>query len=209
MKKSIKKTDIKELNQITDFLFEVGMLQKTPRSGFQFLGSGEQSVAEHLHRASAIAYVLALLSKVPNPHKVVTMAVFHDISEARISDLNYVHQKYNTRLEEKAHKDIVESVPFGNDLKSLIDEYEERQTLESKLVKDADNLEWILSLKEQFDIGNMRAKEWLPSAVARLKTEEGKKLAEVILKTRSDRWWFGDPNDGWWVYRKNDVGNKK
>ncbi len=184
------------------------MLQKTPRSGFQFLGSGEQSVAEHLHRVSVIAYVLALLSKVENPHKVVSMAVFHDLSEARISDLNYVHQKYNTRLEEKAHADIIASVPFGKELKSLIDEYEERQTIESKLVKDADNLEWILSLKEQKDIGNERAGEWLPSAVARLKTEAGKSLAEIILQTRSDRWWFGNPDDGWWVYRSQDVNKQ-
>lgn len=205
-----KKTNSKEkeLGQIADFLFEVGMLQKTPRSGFQFLGSGEQSVAEHLHRVSVIAYVLALLSKVENPHKVVSMAVFHDLSEARISDLNYVHQKYNTRLEEKAHADIIASVPFGKELKSLIDEYEERQTIESKLVKDADNLEWILSLKEQKDIGNERAGEWLPSAVARLKTEAGKSLAEIILQTRSDRWWFGNPDDGWWVYRSQDVNKQ-
>ncbi len=87
----------------------------------------------------------------------------------------------------------------------MIDEYESRQTIESKIVKDADNLEWIMSLKEQVDIGNERANEWLGSAVARLKTQEGKDLAKVILKTRSDRWWFGDPKDGWWVYRSGDI----
>lgn len=201
--KNINKKD-KELNQITDFLFEVGMLQKTPRSGFQFLGSGDQSVAEHMHRAAVIAFVLAIMAK-RDPYKTATMAIFHDISESRISDLNYVHQKYNTRLEEKAHADIVASVPFGDILKNLIDEYEERETVESKLVKDADNLEWIMSLKAQVDIGNDRAQEWLPSAIARLKTEEGKSLAKVIMKTRSDRWWFGDPSDGWWVYRKGDI----
>lgn len=196
-----------ELDKITNFLYEVGMLQHTPRSGFQFLGSGSQTVAEHLHRAAAIAYVLALLEKVENPHKVTTMALFHDISESRISDLNYVHQKYTTRLEEKAHQDVVESLPknIGQEVWSLIDEYEKRESLESKIVKDADNLEWILSLKEQVDIGNERAREWLPSAVARLKTENGKSLAEVILNTRSDKWWFGDPTDGWWVYRSQDI----
>ena len=203
-----KKSKTKELGQIADFLFEVGMLQKTPRSFTQFLGSGSQSVAEHLHRVSVIAYVLALLAKVPNPHKVVTIAIFHDISEARISDLNYVHQKYNTRLEEKAHADIVASVPFGKELKSLIDEYEERQTVESKLVKDADNLEFIMSLKEQIDNGNVKASEWIASAVARLKTEEAKSLAKIILKTRSDHWWFGDPTDGWWVDRSQDINKK-
>lgn len=197
-----------ELAQTADFLFEVGMLQKTPRSFSQFLGSGSQSVADHLHRVGVIAYVLGLKAKVQNPHRVVTMAIFHDISEARISDLNYVHQKYNTRLEDKAHTDITNSVPFGDELRKVIDEYKDRNTYESKLVKDADNLEFILSLKEQIDNGNAKASEWMPSAVARLKTEEGKSLANVILKTRSDHWWFGDPNDGWWVYRKEDISKK-
>jgi putative hydrolase of HD superfamily len=36
------------MKDIANFLFEVGMLQKTPRSGFQFLGSGHESVAEHV-----------------------------------------------------------------------------------------------------------------------------------------------------------------
>lgn len=196
-----------DLNRIVDFLYEVGMLQKTPRSGFQFLGSGSQSVAEHLHRAAAIAYTLALMAKI-DPYKVVAMAIFHDISESRISDLNYVHQKYNTRLEDKAHADIVASFPFGGHLKNLIDEYEDRKTIESIIVKDADNLEWIMSLKEQVDIGNAKANEWLPSAVARLKTKEATDLAKIILKTRSDRWWFGDPKDGWWVYRSKDINKK-
>lgn len=191
-----------DLGRISDFLFEIGMLQKTPRSFTQFLGSGTQSVAEHMHRVGVIAYTLALLAKLPNPDKAVTMAVFHDISEARISDLNYVHQKYNTRLEDKAHADIVASVPFGKELKKIIDEYEKRETIESKIVKDSDNLEFILCLKEQVDNGNAKAQEWLPSAVARLKTQEGKSLAKVILETRSDHWWFGDPDDSWWVHRK-------
>ena len=193
----------KELNEITDFLYEVGMLQHTPRSGFQFLGSGGQTVAEHLHRASIIAFILGILQKVENPHRVATMAMLHDISEARISDLNYVHQKYTERLEDKAHADIVASLPkeIGQEINALITEYETRETIESKLVKDADNLEWIMSLKEQCDIGNQRAKEWLPSAIARLKTDSGKLLAEIIVRTESDRWWFGDKKSEWWIHR--------
>ncbi len=193
----------KELNEITDFLYEVGMLQHTPRSGFQFLGSGGQTVAEHLHRASIIAFILGILQKVENPPRVATMAMLHDISEARISDLNYVHQKYTERLEDKAHADIVASLPkeIGQEINALITEYETRETIESKLVKDADNLEWIMSLKEQCDIGNQRAKEWLPSAIARLKTDSGKLLAEIIVRTESDRWWFGDKKSEWWIHR--------
>ena len=51
-----------DLQKITDFIYEVGILRRTPRSGFWFMGSGEQSVAEHLFRTAMIAYALAYLT---------------------------------------------------------------------------------------------------------------------------------------------------
>ena len=69
------------------------------------------------------------------------------------------------------------------------------------MAKDADNLEWIMSLKEQFDTGNTRAKEWIPSAIKRLKTEPAQKIAKMIMETDSDEWWFSDKDDEWWVSR--------
>lgn len=192
-----------ELEKIADFLFETGMLARTPRSGFFFLGSGEQSVAEHLNRATYIGYSLAQLAGDVDVGKVVQMCMFHDISEARISDLNYVHQKYTKCLEEKAHDDLVASLPFGGEVKKLIDEYEERKTKEARLVKDADNLELLLSLKEQVDIGNERARTWIPALMGRFLTDDARQLAEVIIDTDSDRWWFGNKNDEWWTHRNN------
>lgn len=191
----------KNLENIADFLYETGILAKTPRSGFFFLGSGEQSVAEHINRVCYIAYCLAKMNGSVDTGKVVQLALFHDISESRISDLNYVHQKYTERLEDKAHQDIADSLPFGADVKELIDEYEDRETTESIIVKDADNLEFIISLKEQCDIGNKRAEAWIPSALKRLKTKEAQQLGEVLMTIDSDRWWFGQKDDSWWINR--------
>lgn len=190
------------LNNVVDFLFEVGILAKTPRSGFHFLGSGEQSVAEHLNRTAYAGYALAHLAGDADVGKVVQMCLFHDLAEARVSDLNYVHQKYTERHEERAISDLAATLPFGKDIAALLDEYEKRESREAQLAKDADQIELILSLKEQIDIGNARARAWLPSAIKRLKTEEAKKLADVIVTTDSDRWWIGDPEDDWWVHKK-------
>ena len=33
------------LRRLADFVFELGMLRKTPRTGYQFLGSGAENVA--------------------------------------------------------------------------------------------------------------------------------------------------------------------
>jgi putative hydrolase of HD superfamily len=188
--KKLKKNIDPSYKQITNFLFEVGMLAKTPRSGFHFLGTGEQSVAEHVSRTAFIGYALAAMDGTVDLAKVLKMCLFHDISETRISDLNHVHQKYVERKEHSAVQDITDSVPFGRDILDFLGEYEERQSREALLVKDADTLEWILALKEQMDTGNTRAEEWIQVAIERLKTAYAVKLAKAIMTTNSNDWWF-------------------
>lgn len=200
----MKKIKTSETDAIVDFLFEAGMLARTPRSGFFFLGSGNQSIAEHLNRATYIGFALAQMAGDVDTAKVLQMCMFHDFAEARTSDLNYVHQKYVKSDEHKAFMDLFSTFPFGDKIAAFIEEYEIRETKESLLAKDADNLEFILSLKEQYDIGNEKAETWIPSAVKRLKTKEGKILGEKIVKTDSDRWWFNDKKDEWWVTRNKN-----
>jgi len=195
---------MKNLDKIVDFLFEVGILSKTPRSGFYFLGSGEQSVAEHLNRVTIIGYALSKLKGGVDESKTLKMCLFHDLAEARTSDLNYVHQKYANADEPKALGDLAKTLPFGNEIKELVEERNAGETAEAQIARDADQLEWILSLKEQVDIGNARAEDWLPSALQRLKTDEAKKLGELIVKTPSDNWWFHDKESSWWVDKGNN-----
>ncbi len=197
MKKS-KKT---HKDSIVDFLFEAGMLAKSPRSWSSFLGSGDQSIAEHLNRTAYIGFALAQMAGDVDISKILQMCMFHDFAEARTSDLNYVHQKYVKSDEHKALSDLVSTVPFGDKIKVIIDEYEDRKSRESLIAKDADILEFLFSLKEQYDIGNERAKSWIPNVIKRLRTEEGKALGGKIIKTDSDRWWFNDKEDEWWVTR--------
>jgi putative hydrolase of HD superfamily len=189
------------LEKIADFLFEAGMLAKTPRSGFYFLGSGQQSVAEHTNRVCYVGYVLAQMAGDADEAEILKMCLFHDLAEARVSDLNYVHQKYTSRHEHKAIEDLAAGLPFGEKIKNIIEVYEDRKSREALLAKDADNIEFILALKEQCDIGNERAQSWISAAIKRLKTPEGERLARKIIETDSDRWWFGDKDDQWWVSR--------
>lgn len=193
---------------IVNLFFEVGALANTPRSGFFFLGSGSQSVAEHTNRVAYIGMVLAMLDSGIDSGKVLKMCLLHDLAEARTSDLNYVHQKYVTADEETAIRELVKTLDFGDQLLELLEEYKRRESKEAILAKDADNLEWILSLKEQSDIGNNRAESWLPSAVQRLKTDVAKKVAMEILTTKADEWWF-KPDDEFWVNRRGSDQSKR
>lgn len=191
----------KDMGDVANFIYETGILAKTPRSGFHFLGTGNQSVSEHISRVMFIGYSLASMEKDVDMLKVLKMCLLHDLAESRVSDLNYIHQKYVQREEDKAIEDLARTLPFGGDVKEVLHEYHERKSKEAILTKDADNIEWIISLKEQFDNGNIKALEWIKSAMKRLKSEVGKVLAEEIVKTSSDSWWFGDKEDEWWVNR--------
>ncbi len=186
------------MDNIANFLFETGMLSKTPRSGYQFLGSGKESVSEHILRTVFVGYSLCKADASLNELRVLKMCVFHDLPEARTGDMNYVNKKYVDVDEEKAVRELTEDLPFGSDIKSSIDEFNRKETKEALIARDADQIALILQLKEYGDLGNKYAEEWIKFAMQRLSTEAGKKLAERIIKTDYSDWWFKDKSD-WWV----------
>ncbi len=191
------------MKNIANFLFEAGMLKRTPRTGFQFLGSGAESVAEHIFRTVYIGYALGHMAENVDMDKVTKMCLFHDLPEARTGDLNYVNKKYVKADTKKAVDDLAETVPFGPEIRKLIIEFEKGESIEARLANDADQLELILALKEYKDLGNTYADEWLEYAVKRLKTDVARDLAKTILETDSSLWWFSEKSD-WWVTGKQE-----
>ncbi len=191
------------MKNIANFLFEAGMLKRTPRTGFQFLGSGAESVAEHIFRTVYIGYTLGRLSNDTNTDRIIKMCLFHDLPEARTGDLNYVNKKYVKADVEKAVGDLAATVPFGDEIKELVDEFEKGESTEAQLAHDADQLELILALKEYKDLGNKYADEWLDFAIKRLKTDIARELSRTILDTDSSLWWFSDKSD-WWIRGKEE-----
>ena len=182
---------------IVNFFFELGMLKKTPRSGFQFLGSGKESVADHSFRMTLIGYTLARLAGNVDLFKVVCLCLFHDVPEARTGDLNYVNKQYVEAREDDAIADLASTLPFGKDFRHFLKEYREAATEEARLAHDADQLDLILELKEQNDLGNAYAHEWIEFALKRLRTDIGREVASQVLRTDSSAWWF-EGHDHWW-----------
>ncbi len=187
---------------VVNFFFELGMLKKTPRSGYQFLGSGKESVADHSYRAAMIGYTMTKLTDGADPFKVVCLCLFHDVPEARIGDLNYVNKQYVKAREREAIEDLAGTLPFGDEFREFMVEYRDGATLEAQLAHDADQLDLILELKEQGDLGNAYAEKWIHHALKRLKTEMGKGIAQEILNTDFTDWWF-EGHDHWW-HRQGD-----
>ncbi len=189
--------DRTQTQRLVDFINEVGMLRQTPRTGYQFLGTGHESVAEHSHRVSIIGFVLAKLAGA-DVARTVFMCLFHDLAEARTGDFNYVNKMYNNANARLAMQHSTEGTGLQEDILSYWDELEAESSLEAQLAHDADQLDMLFNLKRESEKGNTFALQWMDSAVKRVRTEQGKQIAEVVLQTPSHTWWFNGPDASWW-----------
>jgi putative hydrolases of HD superfamily len=195
-----------DLDRISHFLHEVGMLKRTPRTGYQFLGTGSENVAEHSFRTAVIGYILAGMAGA-DQSRTVFMCLFHDLHETRVGDMNYVNRIYNRTDDRRALSDALNGTGFEEDILEIFDDLEEVESLEASLAQDADQLDLILNLREQQDLGNKYASKWLEYALQRLRTPQGRNLGSQIIKTDHTDWWFNGPEKTWWI-RKNGKTNK-
>lgn len=178
------------MEHIANLLFEVRILKDIVRSGYAFLGSGKESIAEHSFMTAFICFAMAKMDRDIDGEKLVTMALVHDLAETRTGDLNYVEKKYCKVDEAKAISHLIKHIPFGNDIKRLVDEFNSGETKEAKLANDADQISFILELKKLDDLGSKGPEKWLPVILKRLKTDTGKQIAESIMDTGWDEWWM-------------------
>jgi 5'-deoxynucleotidase YfbR-like HD superfamily hydrolase len=177
------------MKRIAHLLFEARSLRRLPRSGYQFLGTGQESVAEHSFTTTFIAYVLSNMVPEVDAHKLITMSLVHDLPEARIGDLNYVQKFYIQADESAAVDEMASDLPFGNELKTLIDEFNLGESLEARLARDADQIAFLIELKDLADQGYAAPPTWIPNIQQRLQTDIGRSVADTILTTPSDMWW--------------------
>ncbi|UCE54250.1 MAG: HD domain-containing protein [Desulfobacterales bacterium] len=180
------------MKNIANLLFEANMLKEIPRSGYHFLGTGRESVAEHTYNTTFIAFIMSKLDPSVDALKLITMCLVHDLPESRIGDLNTIQKKYVSVDESKAVEDTINNLPFGSSLAHLIHEFNEGRSAEAKFAYDADQLALILELKCLSDIGYQPPNDWLPHVLKRLKTKLGKKIAQGIMETNRDEWWLNN-----------------
>ena len=183
--------------RLADFLFEAMMLKRTPRSGYQFLGHGSESVAEHSFGSMVMAFTLARMNGKAELSRVLELALFHDLAEARTGDMNYMNKRYATMDEDRAMHDAAEGLPFGSELLENWREWKACETIEARLAADADQLDMIVELRRLETLGSSQASDWLFYARKRLKTDEGRQLFEEITKTDPTHWWFEKREDYW------------
>ncbi len=144
-----------------EFLYEIGSLRNVQRGWRQHLAKDCANDLEHTYRVIWIALMLARKEGVTDENKVIKMALVHDLAEARTSDLSYVQKVYVKADEDKAAHDTFDGTSVNDFYSEILSEFEKRDSLEAKIVKDADNLDAQIELKELEETGSKIATKWM------------------------------------------------
>jgi putative hydrolase of HD superfamily len=149
-------------------------------------------VAEHTLRVIWIALMLAKKEKVKNEEKVIKMALLHDTTESRTGDVDYLSRQYVEMEEELAIKDILKDTLFEKDFIAIWKEYEKKQSIEAKIVKDADTLDCDLELREQEiqTVSNKFIKSRSKIVKPKLYTKSADEFWRNIYKSDIHSWHF-------------------
>lgn len=137
-------------------LIELQRLKRLERTGWILRGlpNGTESVAAHSFGVSVIAMILADKIKTRgfdlDLERVLKMALLHDWAETRVGDMprtatNYFGADIRRTAETRAFADVVANLDGAQfNYKEIYQDYEQRESIEARLVKAADVIDLLL-----------------------------------------------------------------
>lgn len=191
-----------DLKNLVKFIFEVGQLKRTPRSGWLKLGINDpESVADHSFRTAVIGFILGEMEG-HDPYRTASYCLFHDMAETRTGDLDWLAQRYLDRgdsLSSEVLNEQLERLPKEQKslIKNLFDQTGKEDDLEL-VARDADLLDLIFQTLEYTYQGNDPAQEWFENTLHLLRSESGKRIGEFLREKEKEvstenlvAWWKG------------------
>ena len=189
-----------------EFMFELGAMRHIPRQWSRFHLTDVANLTEHHYRVMWLALLIASREGKGDINKIMKMALVHDIAESRTGDVDYMARQYVDRQERLALEHMLDGTPFKKEFMALFDEYEARESIEAKIVKDADNLDVDMDLREQGTNGAELEKMWTVSknfAGRKLYTKTAKELHKKIKLANPHDWHIKSP------YNRSNGGDWK
>ncbi|CAN5123181.1 hypothetical protein BH11PAT4_BH11PAT4_0520 [soil metagenome] len=180
------------LNRDIELLFQLGSLRHIERAWRQYFGI---DVANDLEHSVRVAFTALLISRMEGKEvdegTIFKMALIHDLAESLTGDLTPVQKRYLKVDEDKAVSDMFSDTAFA-DFVPLITRYKDRSCLESQYVKDADNLDIDLEMKELEALGHHMVEQWKPGRLKmrneKFNTEAAGEIWDAIQNVRPSAW---------------------
>ena len=149
---------VQDLKKILKVFLTLQWAKELPRQGFIAMGfkrNEADSVAAHSFSTALLAYFLARnLQKEGikiDPDKVLKMGLVHDVGETIVGDVGtFVKGMAGgvfKNIEEEGVKALVGELDSKDEIIELVTEYNDRETLEARVVKAADNLDALAQAK--------------------------------------------------------------
>ncbi len=175
--------------KIINFFFEIASMRRLVRSHSQIIHEANDNISDHSFRVAVIGMIIANLESC-DEDKVLKMCLFHDLAETRTGDANFINKQYVNLKEDEARQDQLSEIPAAAEILGLLKEFEQRQSKESIVAKDADCLDQMILQREYFYKDQPNHEIWQNHTQKSLKTESAQKLAAEIRTTNPFEWLY-------------------
>ncbi len=177
------------IKMILDFFKTAANLKKIPRQGWidKLSLENPESVADHSYSMAIIGMVISDLENY-NSEKILKMILLHDLAESKIGDYTpkQLDKEKKNKLENNAFNEIIKSLPdlIKSQYLQIWQEYQENNSLESKIVHQIDKLEMTLQAKiyEKEGYSQEKLETFFESAKTDITDPKLKELFTKIIK---------------------------
>lgn len=177
------------INKIANFFFEIASMRRIKRAHSQVIHEANDNISDHSFRVAVIGMILAKMENC-DTNKVLKMCLFHDVAEIRIGDANFINQQYSVLHEEEARIDQMDELPIANEVLEFLREFEQRESKEAIVARDADMLDQMVLQREYFHKDQQNHEIWQNHTEKSLMTESAKKLAQEIRILNPFEWLY-------------------
>ena len=191
------------MSALVKTLIELERLKRLERTGWTLRGlpNGTESVASHSFGVGVTSMMIADLfvshGIEVDIHRVLRLALIHDWAEVRVGDMPktagaYFAKEVRKRAEMAAFADVVSQLPEAQSYTELYDDYEQRRSLEARIVKVADVVDLLVEALALERAGHRGLNEFWQvveerdfdlSGLARQLVDE---VVDALVKTRNE-----------------------
>jgi putative hydrolase of HD superfamily len=160
-------------DQLVELFLEAATLKRMPRTGWGMRGVAHvESVADHSFGVALMALSLADVINAADGgdtlldlEAVLIMAVLHDLAEVRLTDLpasavRLFPGEVKSQAEGEAVAALLAPLPQGGRLQALWQSFEDQDSPEGRLVRDADKLEMMVQCLRYEQAGSRGLQEF-------------------------------------------------